>query len=415
MDILIPPTFKFLHLLPLLVYFMLLFHLPYMGMVLVSSGMSAAYRKFKPKLADDLMDLIISKIGPYLIFGFLPTVSLAILLKMRYFTSGIPVDKYLLELLGLQVGAVLVLAFYRRTRNLLAGAGGALLTLVYCFHFINVLSFLIFPEKWPFHQGVLPFPLFAITPLVQFGLFLMLSLIMTGAAILFFFYKWTEKKLPEDRPHYDFLKYNGFGLLLAGSLAVPPLILWDLITLPPFALSGTVFVLCGLTMVVLFILASSASAMIRRRAENRPPYMVTAFVMAIIAFGLVIGKDHVLQANANLETIAAAHIDAKKILDKEMGEREEIYAKIGGIDPKKGEEVFNTICTTCHSFTEKKVGPPLNVVLKKYAGKEAELIEFIKNPKKVDPNYTAMPRPAISPIKVKSVVKYLLGREESKK
>ena len=77
MDILVAPTFKFMHLLPYLVYFMLLFHLPYMGMVLVSSSMSAAYRKFKPELADHLIDLIISKTGPWIIFGFLPAVSLA--------------------------------------------------------------------------------------------------------------------------------------------------------------------------------------------------------------------------------------------------------------------------------------------------------------------------------------------------
>jgi cytochrome c551/c552 len=415
MDVLIPPTFKFIQILPYLAYTMLLFHLPYMGILLVSAIMSVMYRKPKPQLSKDLMALVLGKTGPWFVFGFMPVASLAVLYKMLLFKAGIPIDQYLLDLLSLHILGALLLAFYRRTHHILLGAGGALITLLYSFHLVNVLSFLLFPEKWPFHTDIVPNLFFYITPLLHFGIFLMLSLIITGAGILFFYYKWTERKLPQDTPHYNFLKYNAFGLLLAGSLVLPPLILLDLVTLPTYSLSLPVFVLNGLLMVVLFFLILSAASMIRKHKESQPPYIVIVFLLAILSFGLVIGKDRTLQTNSSLETIAVQEMAAEKIWLEEEGKREEIYAKIGGIDPKKGEEIFNQVCTACHAFDEKKLGPPMNDVLKKYAGKEAELIEFLRNPKKIDPAYPSMPNPGLTTIKIKSVVKYLMGEGEEKK
>jgi cytochrome c551/c552 len=415
MDVLIPPTIKFIQILPYLVYAMLLFHLPYMGMLLVSSIMSVAYKKPKPQLSKDLISLVLGKTGPWLVFGLMPVASLAILYKLILFKADIPIDRYLLDLLGLHIAGVVLLAFYRRFNHILLGAAGALITMLYSFHLVNVLSFMMFPEKWPFHTTILPYPLFYITPIWQFGIFLMLSLIITGAGILFIYYKWSERKLAEDSPHYDFLKYNAFGLLLAGSLLLPPLILLDLATLPSYSLSIGVFVLNGLLMISLFFLLLSVAGMIRNRKEPQPPHIVIAFLLAIISFGLVIGKDRTLQTNASLETIEVQRMSAEKVWLEEEGKREEIYAKIGGIDPKKGEEIFNAVCTACHAFDEKKLGPPMNDVLKKYQGKEAELIEFLKNPKKIDPAYPSMPNPGLTSIKIKSVVKYLMGGSEEKK
>jgi cytochrome c551/c552 len=391
---------------------MLLFHLPYMGTVLVSAGMSVLSRKQKPQLSDDFINLAMGKSGIWIAFGLLPAVSLAVLYRMLLFNAAIPIHYYLTRILLLQVAGMVLLWLYRRTSHIILGAGGTLLILLYCFHFVNLMAFLVFPEKWPFHKTILPYPLFAITPLVHFGAFLFLSLIVTGAAILFIYYKWTERQLPEDSPNYKRLKYFGFGFLLAGSLSLPLMIFWDLLTLPNYALSISVFVLSGLSIIVLFLLVSAAAAMIRSRASNRPRLTVSSLVLAIILFGLFIGKDRALQANANLETMAVLEMDAQKVWDEAVSKREEIYAKTAGIDPKKGEEIFNQVCTACHGFAEKKLGPPLNSVLPKYAGKENELIEYIKNPTRVDPQYPAMPNPGLTTFKIKSIVKFLMEKNK---
>jgi len=409
-EILTPPTFKFLHLISYLVYFMLLFHLPYMGMVLVSSILSTAYGKGKPQLSKDFINLAVGKTGIWIIFGLLPAASLAVLYRMLLFNASIPIHLYLLRIFGIMVVGFILLTIYRRTSHITAGAAGALLILVYCFFLVNLMSLLIYPEKWPFLKLPIPYPLFSITPLIHFAGFLFLSLIMTGAAVLFFYYKWPEKRLPEDSPHYQLMKYHGFGFLLAGSLLMPLMIFWDLYTLPGYSLSVPVFVLTGLIIVTLFLLSYTAAAMIRNHKDILPRYTVVSLLLALLLFGLVIGKDRTLQANASLETITVLAGDARKAWDEAVGKREELYAKTAGIDAKRGEEIYSAQCTACHAFDQKKLGPPLNDVLPKYKGKEDELIAFLKNPQKIDPQYPAMPNPGLTTIKIKSVVKFLMGK-----
>lgn len=410
-DLLTPPNLKFLQLIPYIIYFMMLFHLPYIGMVLGSSVLSVVYNKHKPVLSEDFLKLALgrtSKPWLWIGMGILPAATLAVLYKMLLFNSPVPVHHYLLRLTGLLAAAFIILTIYRRTRNIIIGAFGALAVFLYSFHFINVLSLLVFPEKWPFLEGPMPYPLFSITPLVHFGGFLFLSLAATGAAILFFFYKWHEMKLAEDSPHYDFLRYHGYGLLLAGALLLPLIVFWDLLTLPAYSLSIRVFVLSGLTIVVLTLVAAAAVAMIRNYQEKIPRHGITALIMTLVLFALVIGKNQALRANSSLETIGVMKMDAKKAYTEIVNKREEMYAKNMKIDEKAGELIFNQQCTACHSFDQKILGPPFNSVLPKYTDDPKKLEAFLKNPTKVDPAYPSMPNPGLTTMQVKSVVKFLM-------
>lgn len=408
-EFLIPTTFKYLHLVSYLVYFMLLVHLPYMGMVLGSSVFSLVYSRGKPGLSKDFMRLAMGKPWIWIAFGLLPLASLAFLYKMLFYNTPIHIHLYLLRLMVILVLGFILLTFYTKGRKyILAGAGGVLLLLFYCFHFVNLMALLIFPEKWGFIKGAIPFPLFSITPIIHFGGFLCLSLIITGAAVLFFYYKWPEKQLSEDTPHYSLLKYHGYGFLLAGSLLMPLVIFWDLYTLPGYSLSIGVFVISVLIIITLFFLLAAAVVMIKNYRTPIPRFSVISFLLALLLFGLVIGKDRTLQANASLETIAVLESDALKARKEVISQREEIYSKAMKIDEKLGEQIYNERCTSCHGFDQKRLGPPLNAVLPKYKEKQDDLIAFIKNPTKIDPQYPAMPNPGLTMIQIKSVVKFLM-------
>ena len=50
----------------------------------------------------------------------------------------------------------------------------------------------------------------------------------------------------------------------------------------------------------------------------------------------------------------------------------------------------------------------------KYAGKEAQLIAFIRNPVKVDPAYPQMPNPGLKPNEADAIAKYLLETYDEK-
>lgn len=408
-EFLAPPTFKYLHLVSYLVYFMLLLHLPYMGMVLGSSVFSLAYSKGKPQLSKDFMRLAMGRPFIWIAFGLLPPAALAFLYKMLLHNTPIHIHLYLLRLLGILAMGFILLTFYTIcTKCILVGAGGVLLVLFYCFHFVNLMALLIFPEKWAFIKEPIPFPLFSITPIIHFGGFLCLSFIITGAAVLFFYYKWPEKRLPEDTPHYSFLKYHGYGLLLAGSLLMPVVIFWDLYTLPGYSLSIGVFVISALIIITLFLLLAAAAVMIKNYSTPIPRFSVISFLLALLLFGLVIGKDRTLQANASRETFAVLASDAQKARNEAVAQREELYSRAMKIDEKLGEKIYNDVCTACHSFDQKILGPPFNDVLPKYKDKQDELIAFIRNPKKIDPQYTAMPNPGLTTIQTKSVVKFLM-------
>jgi cytochrome c len=407
---LLQPTSEYISLLSTLVYLMLMFHLPYLGMVLGSSVLSAAYNKWKPALSKELIDLALGKPWVWIGFGLLPAAALAFLYKMQTANMPVPVHLYLLRLSAAAAVGFVLLSIYRHTGNILAGGAGALVIFVYSFHFTDVRALLIFPEKWFFLKGLLPFPLFSITPLIHFAQFLLLSAAMTGAGILFFYYRWPEKRLPEDTPHFALLKYHGFGLLLAGSLLMPVVLFWDLFNLPNYSLSAGVFVLAAFAVVVLFLLTAAVVGMIRDRSETIPRFAAVSFILVLVVFGLMIGKDGVLQANASMETRAVLKMDAEKARNAIIAQREEIYSKNMVIDAALGEQIYTERCTACHSFDKKVLGPPFNDVLPKYAGKKDALAAFISNPVKVNPNFPSMPNPGLTPIQVKSLVKFLMGK-----
>jgi cytochrome c len=304
----------------------------------------------------------------------------------------------------------LLLTVYKKTAKTLIGLAGAAFIMGYCFHLVNFMALLLFPEKWAFLNGPIPYPLFYITPLIQFGAFFMLTLIITGAGILFIFYRWPEKKLAEDVPHYHFLRYHGYGLVLAGALLMPLFLFWDLYNLPGYSKSVGVFALSGLIIVAVFLLLSAVAWMLKHYKNPVPRFGIAVFIIAVALFGLAIGKDRTLQANANLESIEALTMDAEKARNDIVLKREELYSKSMEPDEKLGESIFNELCTACHAFDKKVMGPPFDSVLPKYIDKQDELISFIKNPTKKDPAYPAMANPGLTTIKVKSVVKFLMKR-----
>ena len=72
------------------------------------------------------------------------------------------------------------------------------------------------------------------------------------------------------------------------------------------------------------------------------------------------------------------------------------------------EDIYEVKCASCHKWDQKLVGPAHLDVLSKYAGKESQLIAFIRNPVKVDPAYPQMPNPGLKPNEAEAVAKYLL-------
>jgi cytochrome c len=79
-----------------------------------------------------------------------------------------------------------------------------------------------------------------------------------------------------------------------------------------------------------------------------------------------------------------------------------------------GEQIFKNICSSCHSFDHKIVGPPYEQTLPKYEGHVDQLIAFIRNPVKKNPGYPPMPNPGLSPVEADSIAHYIMATYKKK-
>ncbi len=107
---------------------------------------------------------------------------------------------------------------------------------------------------------------------------------------------------------------------------------------------------------------------------------------------------------------------AKAVADYEMIEHmKRVFDKRTSEAGNDGEKIFNTICFACHSFEKDMVGPSFGKVLSKYDGKENELITFLSNPQKINPDFPQMPNPQLAPGQLRAITTYVLDQYRKKR
>ncbi len=391
-----------------LILLMLVFLLPYVGLLLVSSAASVSFRALgRPAgLSGDLIDLAMGKNSSWIIFGLIPLLTLVFLCGQYFIEADLPIVSWLLKLTVLFTAAFLVLVIYRRTLKVAFGALGAGLLLLAVFLFINTFALLADPDKWAFIR--LPLPgIYSIRSFVPFLVFFATAHLFTGAAILFLRFQWFERQPKTSEEDQPLLKNIGLGMLLAGAVVVPPLLLWDSHTAPLFALRPEVFTQGMVMLIVLLIITLLTLGMIIGRHTRHGGL---TFILALIVMALFSGRQQTLAAIANSEH--ELHLIADLTEQRELleADREELYAAAAQLDPDAGEQIYNTICSACHDFDNRVVGPPYSTVLPKYTGDLDGLTAYIFRPQKIDPDYPAMPGQGLKRAEARAVATYLIER-----
>jgi cytochrome c551/c552 len=228
----------------------------------------------------------------------------------------------------------------------------------------------------------------------------------TGCGILFFFFNWAGREPVTDKDYAKLLKNFGAGLAIAALFLMPVMLFFYLVTTPILAMSGQIYALACIVTGILFIIFT---LLYFNFIGDRARFGGTTFVLFLVVFLLFAVGDQLTLVNATREHTAQLvteweEADARRLLEQEAKMEASVKP-----DPVRGEEVFKTICSTCHRMDERLVGPPLNTVLPKYAGNPDEMVKFVTNPVKKNPDYPPMPNPGLSLVDAKSVVAYLLG------
>ncbi len=159
------------------------------------------------------------------------------------------------------------------------------------------------------------------------------------------------------------------------------------------------FLSSGLAVIFIFIILNQLNAYGK---ENLNSYLKFSFYLFVLVLIAVSTKDVVSISNVlKPKTVEIS----QKFTTYDENLKSKLNIQTVSIS---GEEIFLAKCSACHKFDNKLVGPPYNIVLKKYENNRGQLVKFILNPVKVDPAYPPMPAQGLIPPEAEAVADYIL-------
>ncbi|NIO15554.1 MAG: hypothetical protein GTN70_00890 [Deltaproteobacteria bacterium] len=400
----------------------LLIHLPYVGMAIAGSALSVllnfigrerqdpGYRR----LARELIETVTVSGKVMLLLGLLPIFPLALIIgQILPGPLSLPWLFWAFLCLVLLSGFTF-LFFYRATFNfkldrpLVSAGAGSLghVTLLFALVLIIFATGILFnPESLPFIQNS-PSTIISWRSVVRLILTSLIFTGLTGGALLLFIARKSADENAEAPVDRELAGKVGRIVTLAATLPVAPFVIFDLITLPDVALSTGVFAIAAA-----ILLLSLAVCIVLLRPAGLPGEGAGAsvFVLYLAIFLCALAIDGTALGNAYFDRSAVLEMKMAQVKEQREALREEAAVEETE-SVEAGEAVFERLCSGCHRFDARVVGPPLLEVLPKYAGDAEKLKSFIRNPVKVDPDYPPMPKLSIEENEIESVVAYLLGR-----
>jgi cytochrome c551/c552 len=433
-EIALPQPIEHFHLLLFILNLTFILFLPYFGFLLGTSVLSVYYHRracrtnnsMESRFAHDLILTGIFTKSGVTFFALLPALALVFLFaQLLQGTPAIAAGVMAFGFMALLSAVILLYAFrfnivlerllsatsktvpgateYRQSTQITlvrTGQWGVVCILIASALCMGAISITVNRESWYSVETLLDL-LLSPDFWVRYLHFLAVSLGATGIGVLFFFFEWEGGVAGQDTDYQAFVRPIALRMTVVSLLAQPVLMLASIALLPPASLTGLVFGLSGLSLGFLLLTASFLYAY---RMENRPGYVAYAFFALGLAVFLVFTKDQVAISNATKDHASILAVKAEREVD-------ELKAKLGvAAIALSGEDIYNGKCSACHLFDQKKIGPPYQVVIAKYAGRRNDLIRFILNPSKVDPAYPSMPNQGLKATEADSIATYLLTK-----
>ena len=256
------------------------------------------------------------------------------------------------------------------------------------------------PTRWASYDTVFDL-LLSVHFYARLALFLGIAAAATGIGLLFLTFRLEGGLVRGGSSQQETLRKLGILLSTLAVLAIPLLVVINVLLLPAAALTGGLFALAGAAIVLVFIAGIFVYAYGR---DNQSRYTAYALYTLLLGLTLLFTADQVAIATATRDhsaQLAALH----------TRKTEELKARLGvGAKALTGQEIYDGKCSACHLFDQKKVGPPYKEVIPKYEGKKGELVAFILNPVKINPAYPSMPSQGLKPAEADSIASYLLAK-----
>lgn len=296
--------------------------------------------------------------------------------------------------------------FKKKTNSLLIKSGtlGFIFLLIATYLIIGVTKAAGNSSTWEQDSSLFNI-IFSSQAFVSFLLFFSISMGMTAISVLYIFFKPDSDYVKYVTPESEYIRDFALKTAMIFTLVQPILLMLELFTIPDIALNTTSFLVAAIILGVLLLLAILYYYMIK---ENDVKFRKGAFSLTLLLFVLMI-----IKSQAAFDT--SGQLQEKNLL-ADFEKYELNFKSSMGVEVAKvsGKDIYNGVCSACHNFETKIVGPPYKETLVKYEGKREELIKFILNPSKVNPEYPAMPNQGLKPNQAEAVADYIISVYEEK-
>jgi cytochrome c551/c552 len=414
------PTKEHLLLNHYIIIVLTLFFLTYMGILFVSVLLSLIYlnrsrseeNPFFLRLSKDLATTFIGNKSLGIVLGIMPSFVLLIAFSQILFGASILISQYLLYVFIFTTVAIIFAHLYKNSLNAadktdqirnLWGSLTIISLVLMIFTFISSTSLILFPSHWTLVHMQIPV-FFDFNLVIRFSIFFVAAFAVTGSAIIFFYFNWAGGKENINKEYSDYIRKLGGGLALGFTLALPLLIVWYFKTIPPLAESFTAYWMAVAILVVLLIIANLLYLLLK---NSNVRYGSSIFVLLIIALLMMSVNDNIAREQALTQQTLILNAKADEV-EMEIKMEQEKGKSPEQADEALGKQIFDTKCIACHRFDRRLVGPAYKNVLPKYENDMESLVNFVLNPKKMNPDLPVMPNQGLKPNEARAVAKYIM-------
>ena len=438
----LPQSYEHIELLHYMLLIVLFLFIPFIGMVFGGILTSVIY-KYKAKkenkeyyyrFAKEIVDITTINKSVGLILGVVPILTALLIYSQLLQNSKVTNLDYLALALILIIIALIFVYSYRYSlsfnrifssipKNNLAdqgviddierlgdeskrisekaGIAGLIFLFLGIWFFVTAITIPSFYLDWDI-SGFIG-GLFSWKVLSRFILYILFSLTLTGGMVLFTFLEDEKTKRVKEEEYSTFVKQKIVRLTFYSAILIPLFLLISLFGLPKDSLTGPVFTYAIISLVLLFFGYHFLYMLTKEIKGTIASLLFLTTIFSIAAF--IISDQKAMATSTKFQSAVLSEQFDKYYADlKGEGKTVQINAA----------ELYQVKCGACHSWDHKIVGPAHKDVIPKYVGKEAQLVAFIRNPVKVNPDYPPMPNPGLKPAEAQAIAKYLLETYKEK-
>jgi len=437
-NIALPQSAEHIELLHLLLIIVLFLFVPFICSIFGGTALSLFFKRIRRKSGDErygklskeIMEIVTINKGVGFIIGIVPLfTTILILSQLLQNSSTSHLDYFGYTLIIVSIALIFIYSYrYSLSFNLIfkafdkqssndeevhrdylkfsheskkisnqAGINGLIILFLALWIFSIGISSAMFGSQWQ-PSGFLS-ALFNPVVLIRLLLLVVVSFVLAGAAVLFGFFYMNSDKYESTGEYGEFVKSKILRVIFIFAVLLPVFLLVNMLIVPGQLLSGSMFVYSIFGLILLFLVYHFLYMIFIKFSSKFTAMLFFALLFLVLT--VIINDQFVIRNSTKVDSI--------KLADKYDKMLAELEGK-GGPVKLNGEEIYKTHCTACHRLDSKLVGPPHDQVVPKYFGKEKQLIAFIRNPVKVNPDYPPMPNPGLKPNEAKAVAEYLLKR-----